>query len=171
MGATPDRPDVPWEQTDWIVVGRRDFDEGYLGQSAEHPAIAHITQEDFLDYVLFGVREVVPEDQPDDDHPGLAFLSTIPAPSVNQESGGSLDGRPDWNPESELRKLGSTVRRGTSPKRRKAALGVAVNSLGLDRVIGHLEWLVKLHGGNDFMARAVACWRHDLDWLSEEYSQ
>ena len=157
-----------------MVIGRRNFECEYLIQSFQHEEVEYLAQEEFLNFVLFGVEVDLADDQGDIDHPGLAYLSEHqPAEPTVQESGSTvpLEVKPEWNAESELRKLGYTVRRGTSPSKRKAALRVAVDTLGLGRVTEHLEWLTRLHGGNSVMARAVACWRHDLDWLRGEYSQ
>ena len=75
LGATPDRDGIAWDDLDWIVVGRDDFDPEYLAHSVEAGGIRYLSQEAFLGLVFMG-ESLVPECS-DNSHPGFSHLYSL----------------------------------------------------------------------------------------------
>ena len=68
--------EIPWGDIDLVVVGRKDFAVGELKASlASKEGITYLSQEAFLDYLLFGTRrEYEFDDERIQEHPGLKYL-------------------------------------------------------------------------------------------------
>lgn len=100
LGATPDRDGIEWDDLDWIVVGRDEYDPQYLAHSVEVGGIRHLTQEAFMGLVFMG--ESLDPECSDESHPGYAYLGSLadtsdPAP----QQGNSNEGREEAADEEE----------------------------------------------------------------------
>ena len=86
LGGIVDDPEIPWGKQTFIVVGRHDFNEEYLQQAVYYsPNTNFITQEEFLNLLLFGVEPDLSSRYRPLVHPGLKFAAEVPEPEPEPE--------------------------------------------------------------------------------------
>jgi hypothetical protein len=186
LGGVVDHEEIPWGEQDYIVIGRANFATHYLEESLDNaPGIQYFSQEDFSNFLLFGVEPgYFPGDPRIAAHPGLTFLSSASAdefkwPEVDLTEdeiiGEEIDTR-GWQDEHRLRsEFGYNVSKqeGLSAQQRRHRLGRAIQNpprgLGLYRVAYHIAGLIRLNKNRRNRAGAVRKWQSDLDWLHENH--
>ena len=162
---------------DVVVIGNDDFNQEFLEFSLERADyLQYMSQEVFLNYLVTGLSPEYTADDPRIwNHRGLNYLASIgfvwpstdaepnPEPIEVNESG--------WKQQSELHKLGYTVRRGVSLINRRQALSNCVDHLGLYEVAIKVAWYARnaKMRHDDKMLGAIERWEYDLDWLKKTY--
>ena len=181
----------PNQNVRMIVIGREDFDEAALEDHVQlsEQGIVFLPQEGFLDLVLFGynwwVEEIDELNSVLEYHEGIQFLHSLqnqaftwPGTSAN-ESDGTRIGDVEFAEESDLRRLGYSIRteRGSPTTRtdRWRVLERAVRSdqIGLQPTAEHIANLVRLRktqpGGSERYHYAIQEWEYDLARLKRTY--
>jgi hypothetical protein len=173
-----------------VVVGRVDFATGFLDwvldQLATRPgSIRVLSQEDFLNYWLFGEYERYTREDPRVwDHPALTYLAENsgprwPWPSTDTvpSLGGDLSTE-GWTNEHPLKgRFGYTVnaRVGLTDAERHRildhALTTADDPLNLYDVAHHIGWLIRSNRKAQRFKVAITKWERDLDYLKVTYYQ
>jgi len=156
----------------YIVVGRENYDEDYLQNVVNSKvSVIFLTQESFIDYILFGADINNPHDaQEINNHPGLSCIDNLGGfPSlISPFARESSEGTSNWKDKSFLRaKYGYHT--GMLYSRRKECLIIAVREEGLRPVAYHISWLVRLNMRKGNIKDATNIWIRDLDWLKHTY--
>jgi hypothetical protein len=161
---------------DLVVIGREDYNEGFLQCSLSWVSVEYMSQEAFLEFLLTGKKpNYVAGDLRIEEHPGLSFLADIgfewPSTDVHPNPEPSERTHNDWPEVSELRKRGYSVREGLPVSTRRQALARCVDELGLEKVANHIAAIARLNKmrRDDIMAGAITRWEDDLTWLKNRY--
>jgi len=181
LGAKLDNSQTPWDEVDYIIIGRDGFDENYLRQAVKQDAdIVFISQEDFINLLLFGeFEEYSRDDKRVLNHEGLSFLSSIGFQWPSTDYDDSDDDEEDFSTGelaevSEIKEqYGYHVQAGNTLYNRQNSLRRAVNGIGLKKVANHIAFLIHMNQrrNDSKMSHAVKCWREDLEWLKREFYQ
>jgi hypothetical protein len=171
-----------WEHEQIIVVGRTHYDRDYLQQSIKLGlkygfVCRYMSQEAFSDLCHHEVWPYYYHGDPRiKEHAGLSYLAFIGFkwPST---AGGPGDGSLEANGWSRSHPLaytfGYSVGKDVSIRARREALKLALTSrsMGLQEVVEHIAFLVRINKGrwDDHMEGAIARWEEDLDWLYDTY--
>lgn len=171
-----------------FIIGREYFDEEELEQALTYDYDSNINfmaQEDFLNFVLFGVEPNYHRGDPRIDcHPGLSYLASLgyewPWPSTEiMGSGGTYEWDTDhWSEESPLRaRFGYSVAKsiGLTARQRQRILERALTTkndpLDLYQVAYHIAWLIRSSkwAEDGRYDDAIAKWEEDLDYLKRTF--
>lgn len=167
-----------------VVVGMDDFSEELISDAAslaEPPRF--VPQEGFLDELLFGYdwwSDAV--DQLNrflDWHPGLQYVHSLAGeqfewPSTDApESAGNGTSSPDYQEQTELRRLGYQITGLTRAQRWHILTRSAIPKLGLQPVAETIAFNTRLRkrqrSGRTRYAYAIGEWEHDLGRLHSEF--
>lgn len=179
LGGVIDNTQLDRGKQDYIVIGRKEFEEEYLVESIkQNLEIRYFSQEDFINYLIFGVdSDYSKGDRRIAEHPGLSFLASIgfkwPTTASRPSQGGDFTIPPkDWPDESVLKEeYGYNVRIETTLSERRDSLRPAIIVLGLQKVATHIAAMVRLNKKrpDTKMEGAIQRWKEDLEWLKTEY--
>lgn len=187
LGGIVDDEDIPWGDQTFIVVGRHDFSEEYLQQAVYSSPNTHlITQEEFLNLLLFGVEPDFSGPYRHLVHPGLKFAAEVPEPeeeftwpevdTTPAEVSGEEPDVSGWQEEHLLKsKFHYTVdaRENLPAIIRQKILEKAIKEppqgLGLKTVAQHIAGQILLSKNRPERREAVQKWKTDLDWLRKNY--
>lgn len=187
LGGINDQQDIPWGKQTYIVLGRSDYNEEYLYQSVQHSLnTKHITQEEFLNLLLFGVEPDFSNSYRHLVHPGLKFVAEVPDPepeftwpevdTTPTEVSGEEPDVSGWQDEHLLKsKFHYTVdaRENLSVTERQKRLQKAIKDpptgLGLETVARHIAGQILLSKNRPERREAVQKWKNDLDWLYKNH--
>lgn len=174
-----------WEKEELFVIGQDGFDKNYIKTSVRIGLIIgspfrYLGAPEFMRFLMFGEQpNYYKGDRRVRNHPGLSFLASLGFewPSTYGVPGDNTGGEvaDGWNNVSLLAsKYGYSVRQGISDRERRDSLRLAIadtNDLGLQAVVEHIAFLVRINKGrwDDRMDAAIDRWEADLDWLYEKY--
>jgi hypothetical protein len=178
LGGLEATESMDWNEVDLVVVGREDFDDWSLEQSlVEKSDLWYLSQEDFLNWVLFGIKTHYTEnDRRILQHPGLFVLSKVKfnwPDTFVMPGDGEIDVE-GWAQEHVLKyKYGYEVdaRSGLSDTARRTKLKNAIGELRLKNIVYHLAMLVRTRKGrsDNIMENAIGKWKSDLGWIKMTY--
>jgi hypothetical protein len=174
IGGIPDTEDIPWGDQEIIIIGKENYCTEYLKQAFEKiDDIQFVSQEDFIKALFLDeTLTTIFNNETIKDHQGLKFVISL------IEKGRTGDGpieyaKPKLNEESFLRKkYGYTVAKGSTRSFRRNCLRSAVNNEGLNPVIEHIAFLLKINivRSDSVMDGAISRWQEDIIWLQNEYN-
>ncbi|MDD3926508.1 MAG: hypothetical protein PHT33_07605 [bacterium] len=178
--------DYDTERTDYLIIGRRDFDKEFIESIVDEYVISikYLPQEAIIDQLLFGhdwyaCPEYLLEFA--EMHHGLQFLQTCEGfkwPDTEAEETDNVvsNHSPEWNEQSALKALGYCITnngRYTTDAERWKVLTLCVDALSLERVVSHIAWLVRSKkrqiGGRSKFRNSILKWERDLERLRATY--
>jgi hypothetical protein len=169
-----------------LLFGEESRGDAFTGQvSAPHPGLELVgfcdpfEGERYLDEVIDPSEEGIEPASACESHPPPEQPPVEPTdqpaesviwPVISGDTGDEpFDDTGELQLESDLAKLGYSVAKHIGLARRQASLERCVETLGLQRVIRHLAWLIRFHNKNLSQQNAIQNWQHDLEWLKSHH--